>query len=268
MTIKKHASHIAAMSVLFTLGNTIILMPGFNLINPVIALAIVLLMGALLKMGTKNKAAFLCAAVVGFLSAMYGAVTTFFDYINFLKTEQLPQKSGIFMAIVFAAIVLIFATRKVGAIYKYCLFVSVIAIAIILLCFLSGIKNFDHKFLDLKLFEISFSLQDSLPLAALLFLCKNETKFIKPTLFGVAAGFLLLFISALQTGLTFWINNDVAHPYLKAVSVISSGSLFTRLDGLVWFLFFITALVKISICVKVIFEGLKECQKFTKSIKK
>ena len=69
---------------------------------------------------------------------------------------------------------------------------------------------------------------------------------------GVSTGFALILVTSLQTALTIGVDSGVLYPYLKSVGVISSGSLFTRLDGLVYYLFFTTSLLKIVIGISVI----------------
>ena len=150
-----------------------------------------------------------------------------------------------------------FSSSKKIAVYKYGLFVFVISILIIAVCFASGIKVFTRQNATLYLSEHSFSVKDFFrffsPVIVLPFWF-GEEKSQKPVYWGVATAVLLILVTALQTALTIGQNSGVLYPYLKSVGVISSGSLFTRLDGLVWFLFFAVSIIKVTVCTKTIME--------------
>ncbi len=263
MTKQNYIPHIFALSFIFTLGNAIIIMPATNFINLILScalsLALVLLVSLLLKWGQKNKAVYLITALLLCAVTIYGAATTFLDYINYLKTEQTLQLNKFLLAFVLAVIIIFFASSKKQAIYKYCLFTFVILVAIMLISLAGGIKIFDYKNLKVSLFDFSFLPKQFfcffLPIAVLPIL--NNNKEIKPTVYGILLGFAFLLLAALQVALTLGTSHTIKIPYLKAISAISSGSLFTRLDGAIWFLFFVSAIVKIAICVKVFLKIIK-----------
>lgn len=265
MFTQKYAIHILAASVIFTLGNAVILMPAFNLLELclllILSLAAMCGVSFLLKFGQKNKAIFCVEAVFVVAVAGCGAVISFFDYIFFLKTEQTPQSRVVWLGVIFAAVCIYFSTRHINAIYKYCLFSVVLVALIMLVCLLGGIRNFDYDNFDEIKWNSSSFVRDYLrffwPTTVLPFGVKSYNQSVKPMVFGVTGGFLLIGIAVSQTILTLGKNFSVSHPYLKAVSVISSGSLFTRLDGLVWFFFFVSSVVKITICIKAVLEILK-----------
>lgn len=269
MLTQKYTLHILAASVLFTLGNAIILMPSFNLLELglsfVLSLAVICVASLLIKLGQKNKFMFCCVSVTVIVAAIYGAVITFLDYIFFLKAEQTSQIGIVWTSIVLAVVCIYFATRQLSAIYKYCLFAVALVVLIMLVCIFGGIKVFDYdNFGQSKWNSLSFVknyLSFFLPVIVLPFGVKSYNQSLKPLAFGVMGGFLLLGIATLQTVLTLGENFNVSYPYLKAVSVISSGSLFTRLDGLVWFLFFVSSVVKTTICIKTVFEILKQAKR-------
>ncbi len=260
----KYTPHILALGALFTLGNVIIVLPFFSLVNLilycVLSLILAFTISFLLSFGQKNRVVFLCVAATVCIAAIYGVITAFLDYIIFLKKEQMPQSNVLLLGIVFFIIVLFFSISRVTSIYKYSLFVFVIAVTVIMVCFMGGIKNFDYKNINSNFFELSFSLRQFLrffsPLIALPFLVKCDNKSTKPLCFGIFAGFLLVIITALQIIFTLGAGSHaLSYPYLKSVSVISSGSLFTRLDGMIYFLFFVTSLIKITVCI----NAIKQC---------
>lgn len=265
MITKKYVPHTFAISALFTVGNAVLLMYQFDLLHSAISLVsslvLIGLSAFLLRRFKTNKLAFrFLLVVVGIISA-YGAVTAFLDYIRFLKAEQMSQTNTMLLGALLLAIIIVFSVSKKTAIYKYGLFVFVVSVLIIVVCFASGINSFDFKNETVSLLSRSFSIKDFLrfflPVVILPFWIGDESG-IKTICGGVATAFLLLLVTALQVLLTFGQSDGVLYPYLKSVGVISSGSLFTRLDGLVWFLFFATALIKIAVCINAMLKIIKQ----------
>lgn len=258
MATEKYLSHKVVLLALFTLGNLILSVQKINLINVCLSVAIIFLVSGLLFAAQKSKAIYFAATLLIFLSAIYGATTTVIDYIRFLKQEQLPQASIYALGLIFLLVTIVFSVSKIEAIYKYCLLTFVFITVIITICFISGIKSFEFENIKQNFFDFSFSWDSffrfCLPLSVLPFITPQKTK---PTFFGlVIAGFLLL-MTVVQSGLTFGFDTNIVHPYFKSVGVLSSGSLLSRLDGLAWFLIFVTCLVKASICIKTIIKIIK-----------
>ena len=250
MKTQNYTLHIISLCALVTLGNAIIVMKSADLVNTIIFLGLSMMImcgvNLLLDIGRKIKAIYLSLSFLLFVFAIYGAATTFLDYTNFLKTEQMPQTGVTLLAIMFLVVVLYFGAMKISILYKYSLLVFVAAIIIIALCFLGGAKNFDYNNLSEKNISISFSLKEYLKyFSSIVVLPLLKQKGNKTAVFwGVAVGFFLILVANMQVVFTLGTRQDVLYPYIKSVGVISSGSLFTRLDGLVYFLFFVTALVK------------------------
>ncbi len=261
MIKNKFSPHVFSLSALFVLGGAVISMPFYTLglvsllIFGVLSLLLVWFSTVLLNLGQKNKTAFYIAAVIVTAAAIFGAASAFLDFFAFLKAVALPKTNTVFLLVALGVLVVLFCINKWYAIYKYSLFTAVICGAIIIICFLGGIKNFDFKGLALPL-TVSFKLKDLLkcvlPVIVLPFFTDCKKRHSKPIFLGVAVAFLSVAICLLQSVFTFHAQNDLSFPYLRAVSVISSGSLFTRLDGLVYFLFFASALVRVTVCIKTI----------------
>lgn len=69
-------------------------------------------------------------------------------------------------------------------------------------------------------------------------------------IYGTVIGLFSVLITFLQTVFVLGINFDYRYAYIYAVSVFSSGDLFYRLDGIVYFIFFICAILKTAVCAK------------------
>lgn len=208
------------------------------------------------------KTALYTVLFISCAAAVYGAVTTFFDYIKFLKLVQLPQISVFFSAAVFLLLIIIFTTNENTAIYKFSLCVATVACFLIVICFLGGVKYFDFSHLKTEFktppFSPAYYLQQLSCVAAIpLFVFGDNKKLPRKTIFcGVGVGLLSLALCSAQVILTLG-NINYNYPYLYAVSIISSGSLFTRLDGFAYFLFFVFAVIRITICLKTIIFAVK-----------
>lgn len=264
MTTKNYKPHIFALSALFTLGNTIITLSGLSVCEAIL-LPGVLMITLLVSTGLKSVAhknprvAFLINIMVG-VAALYGAVTAIFDYALFLKEQQSPQIGIWLMTIILAVVVVSFVACKKSAVYKYSLFAFFVVVAIIALCFVSGIKNFDLNnikgFFNTNLSNTNVYLKIMIPMFVLPFFISEGTC-QKMVFLGVLSGAFVLFAVTLQTLLTLGEAFDTPFAYLKAVGIISVGSLFTRLDGLVWFVFFVTAIIRGIICAKIAVYSVK-----------
>ena len=251
---KKYSPHIFSLCALFVLGNAVITMTIYNLNLVSIAVSLVLLLfsGLILTVFRQHKIVFLIFSFLLCTVAIYGALSSFTDYILFLKSAQMPRTNIYLLSAVMLGTLIFFCACNILTIYKYSLFTAVICGLIIAICFLGGIKSFDFTTIKLQNTNFVSSLTNFLPIVVLPLFTQFKNQNFKSVLLGTIAGFLALILCLFQAVLTLGETRGISYPYLKSVSVISSGSLFTRLDGLVYFLFFVTALVKTVVCVKTV----------------
>lgn len=257
---KKYSLHRFSLCFLFVLATLAANSPIYHIgffsliLCGAISLVLIFLLCILLNLGQKNKTVFYITTCCVALAAALGAVTGFLDFFTFLKTVLLPQSSAILLFVALVLLVLFFLKTPIDALFKYSLFTALICALIIALCFISGIKTFDFNALNNALtpdFKFDTALY-FLPIIVLPFFIKCETDNTKPMFLGTGAGVAGVLLCSLQSILILGADNDIPFPYLKAVGVISSGSLFTRLDGLVYFLFFVTTIIRITVCIKAI----------------
>ena len=145
MKNKNYALHIFALGVLFIFGNTIISMPT-NVFNVyflgfmcLISYALILLARLMIYLSPKSKIIMYALNISVLLLSVWGAVTTFADFITFLKAEQLPQASVMLLSTVLIAVTLAFVYSSDLAVYKYGLLVALIAVVFVVICFAGGI---------------------------------------------------------------------------------------------------------------------------------
>ena len=122
----------------------------------------------LLRLSQKSKAVFYFSTVIFITVSILGAISTFLELFNFLKLVTLENMNSFLIAAALVFIITVFCLCNRRAIYKYCLFVAVICAAIILICFLSGIKNYDISAIALSTkFNLLAILKCTLPIMVL-----------------------------------------------------------------------------------------------------
>ncbi len=260
---KNYSPHIFAFCALFILGNAVITPTIYNLsfisifISVFVVSVLLLLLGLILKASKNHKVLFFTISSLICAVAIYGAVTTFADYILFLKSAQMPRTNIYLLSTTLLGVIVFFCTCSISAVYKYSLFTAIICAFIIIICALGGIESFNFTAIKPQNTNIPHCIKSFLPIAVLPLFAQFKSQKLKPIFYGAVTGFLALIVCFFQSYLTLGETQGINYPYLKAVSVISSGSLFTRLDGLVYFLFFVTTLVKSVVCVKTVVITIK-----------
>lgn len=270
--------HTTAMTALFVMGNAILTPNIFGpkntfwafLISAVLTLLITTIVSKLLNLAflpaKKHKVCFFAVALSVGLLAAFGAFDAINSYIGFLTNIQLPQTSPILICVALVIPVAALVICCNSALYKFCLLSAVISIFTIALVFIGGIKNFDFTLFksdpvkDLNLSNgISEFLKLFLPvicIPAFMTLTK-ENACAKQTIIGASLGFFSTAMCLLQSVLTLGTAANQEYPYFKAMGIISSGNLFTRLDGFGFWLFFVCALVKSAVCIKTVWLIIK-----------
>ena len=273
MKAANYSPHIFSLFALFVCGNAIITQP-FGASNSIFcfviyaaaAILVYVLCMALAKWFFKNKLVFYGALMVFIPLAIYGAATTLYDYLLFITKIQLPQTNVILVATAMLFAIVAFVASPNSSLYKYCLLSGIISAIMIAIVFLSAIKHFDFSQLVTNFNKTDFSIDSSkilfryfsmLPIPIIFAILTTKTFPLKASALGLVAGFVTLFICWGQSVLILGAANNIPYAYMRAVGIISTGSLFTRLDGLVYFVYFVSAITKATICIKTIFLIIK-----------
>lgn len=276
MTESGYRPHILALTTQFVMGNSIMMFPFYNdgnifytlILLTGLSVVFILLAHLIIKNSANNNIAFCIISLLVGISALYGAFYSLYDYICFLSDVQLPQSNIFLIFTAMLTVLIVFTASSDSAICKYCLLAAVINVSIITILFIGGIKNFEIS-QPKSLFEFSITTTvDTLKIflrhfsslavvSMFVFFAKKETT-TKTLFWGTTIGFVLIALCLVQVIFTLGTSAPAIYPYIKAVGVISSGSLFTRLDGLVYWLFFSLALIKSTICLKVICLTVKQ----------
>ena len=272
-----YKSHIFAAVMIFVMGNTVITLPFCKqenfllvfLLSAVFCIAFILLTIPILKyafiykQSVFKKIVLFVTVTAVVTAAAYGAVSAFLDYISFVRDIQLSQTSGILITAAMLVLIVAFVICSGSAILKFCLLMAVITLAVVLLLFAVSIKMFDISYLNFSLnfsgVEFSASVKCflkyfSVTVVPIAFALQTQQRTsVSNIISSASAGLLAVVLCLLQS--VFVLGGAVyqySYPYIYAVSAFSSGSLFTRLDGLVYFMFFAVTAVKVGICVKTI----------------
>lgn len=270
--------HIASLAAIFILGDAVIVLPtsdsgDYPLLGFIAgAIAAVLLYFASLLITNRliEKSPLLIFAAA---YAFYNAGISFIRYTDFADKILLPETSKFLIAAVFIIAAVYLAARRQEVILKLSLISVVIAVIAILLFFLLSLKdfkaenitlqnlpNFNGIIKSIKPYFINIALPALLiPVYSRLF---ADEKRVYATFSGLVTGLLLTSLCLLESLLLFGapFAEKLYFPLAAAVSTVTVGSLFTRMDGIVYCLFFVTALIKTAVCMKLAFVALSRGQ--------
>lgn len=254
--------HFFAVSLLSVLGNTIITAPekeieNFNFAVFLISEIFAVIVCYFTFFMPFNK----ITAIVILVLSFYCTAETFTGFVGFVYNDLLTEAYP-FLIIVPFVIIIVFAARcKIEVFLKFSLVCLLPAIAIILFFFCATLSDFNIKNIFVlkfsnmgEILKQFFSVLKSIVFPGILavFFAKDENTAEKSVLSGLFGGYILLGAVILNSVLLFGTDLAVAldYPYSSAGSTVTFGILFTRMDGVLYFLYFVTCFVK---CVAGIF---------------
>jgi len=288
-----YSKHTAAISAIYILGNAVIKLPGKStdefvflgfLLSAVFLLAAyfivspicVFFIGA--KSGTSifRKTLSVIFLVATSVFALFIAANTFSEFIYFISKVVLPKSSNFFVVLIFGATAIYFHSRRQENVLKFSLVSFVLVAAIIIFFFFASIWNFNFKnvliFYMPSFKELYHQAQPYIknPLLASLILpvyyvfCFGESR-TRDGFCGMLAGEALLGICIVTSVLLFGTSlaGSLDFPFSSAVSTVTVGRLFTRLDGFSYFIYFACALIRVTVCLFVSITSLKKINLLT-----
>ncbi len=281
------STHILSLSAIFILGNGALIFPlkatdSYGFLAYLIsfsALAVFYPIVSLLcdKISIKSETAYgIVILTVGVL-ALFAAANTFRDLMSFISAIMLPQTPKFFIALLLGGVSVYFALKPYQSILKFALLSFVLIIGVILFFFSVQTDKYDLR--NIYIFRMPdfgglisqvknylFNpILCSLILPIFLKLNLNSTH-TKQGFWGVVIGGGLLGLCILMPILLFTpqLSGELEFPFSSAVSTVTVGRLFTRLDGFAYYVFFATSVVKITVCLKTVLTGLKTIDKIVK----
>ncbi len=285
MTEPSYNKHLLSLTAIFILGDAVIILPykagEYSVLGYLLAVSVSLLLFlvaiplARLLTGNENSIFLKCVsviiAVLLAVYSLYNAGLCFKRYIGFADKILLPNTQKIFMVILFVAVTAFLAGRSKEVILKLSLVFIVIAALAIMLFFLLSFKDF--RLDNIKIYSLPsfkelikaakpYFLTVSLPAVLIpfyTFIFANKRKIIAP-FWGLSLGLILLAFCVLDSLLLFGTSlaARLSYPLSAAVSTVTVGPLFTRMDGVVYCLIFLTSLIKTTLCMKLSFLSIKK----------
>ncbi len=269
-TKTNYSLHTTFLTAIFTLSNAIITLPfssaddktflGF-IIAFFIALAInVLVLKVLCKkefpQGKISKILYFCLVIL----VLFEAIRSFVSFVDFAGKVILPNVSMFIIGAVFLLCIICTFLKHNSVILKFSLFSFLIILILIGIFFALSSKEYraDNIFL-LSLPNVKQLIRQIyycfigvfLPVPIVFLWQKEELGKVnkKASIIGFCLGTVCLTATLLNTLLLFGasVSARLEFPYASAISTVTIGYLFSRMDGFSYFIYFACVLVKIIV---------------------
>ena len=269
-----------AASALFVTGNAIIILPT-NENYPILGFLLTAVIGVILNLllmplsrfvwdENNNSNTFLkILKELFFLSlaiaALFAAADTLKDFVHFVKGFILPEIPIFVISVTFSVIIAYFYSKRQEDTLKFSLLCFFFTLLAVLFFFFSMSGNFDVQNIIIRSLPDIRELKDSISpyffkatLPSLLLPFYHTAVFGKrggsACVLGTAAGYIILCLCLLPSILLFSapLAGKLSYPYASAISTVTVGKIFTRLDGFSYFLYFSASLAKINISLFVV----------------
>ncbi len=266
----------AAAGALFVLGNAVMFYPTssggeFTLFGFLSAIAVGIPVYFCVipvynyVLSKKNRGVFgviirIAVYVIVAVASLFIASNSFESFIEFASQVILPKTSKIFLIITFLAVVIFFGFKRQEDTLKFSLISFCFTAIAIIFFFLASIGDYESDNIISSLPNLRELLGEAKPyfinpiLPSLLLpfyyrLVFGENK--NSGHWGLIIGLIIFGLCILSAVLLFGteLSCRLSYPYASAISTISIGRLYTRLDGFSYFIYFASSLTKINICV-------------------
>ena len=261
---KNYHIHFIALALLFVLGNACITAPSktaneYNFLAFLVAgIAAIAVYGISCHI-TINRLTLLPIWLLSF----YCIADAFITFAKFISDNLLPGSPRFLIVVPLAVILIYISFKNVNVLLKFSLISGILAVGVIILFFVSTLKDFDVKNVFIyRLPDASDFLEQLLPyvksmvIPVVLLAVFGKIEQIKSltAITGVAIGVVCFGLCILNAVLLFGIRFSAIldYPYYSAGSTVTFGYLFTRLDGFLYFLYLATVLVKSAVGIFVI----------------
>jgi hypothetical protein len=264
LSLKATNKHFLCLVPLFILGNAVIVAPTHNadefsflafLVSFVLCLTVVFFCFLL----PFNRATALPLIVL----SLYCGFDALITFIEFISNDLLPKMPRFLIILPILTLLGYIAFQRVSVVYKLSLISFWVVAGVILLFFLATAKDFNPKnifiyqlpnFNIVRQQTLPFIKSIVLPSVLIAFFAKSEGFKKGITLVGVSVGCIAFGICILNSVLLFGIDfaGELAYPYSSAGSTVTFGYLFTRMDGLLYFVYLISCIIKCTVSIDII----------------
>ena len=263
--------HTVALCILFVLGNGIITLPLKSadeftfmafLLSGICLLAAYYVLCRFLPRLFKTKYLFLLPLIGVTVFSLFIGANTFLQTVRFFSEITLNETAPFWVGAVFGGTVLYFSLKQRENLFKFSLVSAILITVVIVFFFIAAADNYEIRNIFVfrlpKLGEITKQMKPylinpllhSLVLPFYFCLAFKIPKRAEGIL-GISLGLVLLGLGVLSSVLLFGpqIAGELKFSFNSAVSTVTVGRLFTRLDGFAYFVYFVCALIKITLCV-------------------
>ncbi len=264
--LKPFSHHFIWLSALFVLGSSIINLPFKNADKLTFLGFIIAFLLSIALVFAVYKFNFLKYPII-FL-AIYFVGETLIVFLQFISKTLLKSNQNFWVLILFLLPLLYFCCRKTTEIFNFSLVSGVVCGLLLIFFFFATLKDFNVKniyiyhFPNIKnLFKqtLPYIKSVALPTAVLTLYAKQHKTDKTVAIAGICTGNAFLLISIFNSVLLFGAQmaGEFDYPYAMAISTVTFGNLFSRLDGFSYFIYFVTSLIKITVCIDVIKQQVK-----------
>ncbi len=257
--LKPFSHHFVWLSALFILGSSIINLPQKPANKLTFLGFVIAFLLSLLLVLAVFKFSYLKYPIVFF--AIYYVGETLIVFLRFISKTLLNNNQNFWILLLFLTPLIYFYFRKTTQILNFSLVCGVVCGLLLILFFFATAKDFNPKNIyiyslpslkNLFVQAVPYIKSVTLPTAILALYAKQHKTSLPVALTGVCVGNVFLLISIFNAILLFGaqMSGELDYPYAMAISTVTFGSLFSRLDGFSYFIYFVTALVKITVCIK------------------
>lgn len=264
--IKNNTSYICLVS-LFFIGNAVINLPfkenslgsipGF-LIAFFVSLPLNFLFSKM-SFEPKKTPFGITATIIFTVYALFCGIVTLRNYVTFSDRIILPEIGSFFPTLVFLLLLWLICREKETVLLKLSLISAVAVFFCVVLLFLLSLDDMSIKeiipkrmptlkeigYQSLAYFAMSFV--EGIVLVCFL---KGESK--KALTSGFLFGSALIFLTLIQAVALFGYNSlsQLNNPYSSAISTLTFGDKFSRMEGFSYLLYFSCTLTKTAVCIK------------------
>lgn len=280
---KPYALHTVCAAALFTLGSAVITVPkkgadnltflGF-IVAAIAAVALSFLAAPVAARlfaktafsgGKIKKTAVGTLWIATALLCVGVSAHSFGVLCDFVGGVILPDGSRLLVAVILFAAAAMPCVGHKSVVLKFALFSAIITAVAVLLFIAAALPELRvENIILLRVPEIGSVLRQSVPYLVDVFLPAYIIYVYvgvhfgrengRTALLGVAAGGVVLGIILLNSLLLFGapLAARLEYPYASAISTVTLGELFTRMDGFSYFIYFAACIVRLAVCVSVV----------------
>ena len=191
------------------------------------------------------------------------------DYIVFIDKIRLPNTLAVVLSGIFTLLALYLGRQNEKIIFTFSVFIFIVSVFAIVLLFVFSIPLFDFKMfvndLNFDILKISsgamrnFAFSFGQLIIIAVFLKQNNRFSVNRILIGAGFGFVILLILLLNVVLVLdmEIISQLEYPYPTVSGILTIGRSQSRVDGLLYFVYFACALIKSSVIYNVIIKLLR-----------